>query len=871
MIGKTDFEFCPPDLAESYRIDDAAVLQSGRTVLNREEELVSSDGSRTTILTTKVPLRDATGKTTGLVGICRDISRRKQSDNALKQSERLYHSLVDNLPIYLVRKDIEGRITYANENLCRLLGRTSEEVLGCTDYDFFPRDLAEKYRRDDRSVIESGQVFSDVEENRAGDRASFFEVRKTPIRDAGERIVGTQAIFWDVTERQQALRDLAAAKEAAEAANRAKSEFLANMSHEIRTPMNAVIGMTGLVLDTDLSVQQRDYLETVRDSAESLMEIINDLLDFSKIEAGKFELEVDLFDLRELLGDAMKALGVRAYGKGIELACRVDPQIPQFIVGDGLRLRQILVNLVGNAVKFTDHGEVVLEVGGVGETDAALTLCFSVRDTGIGIAPEHQEKIFRVFEQADMSTTRRYGGTGLGLAICSRLAELMGGEIRVDSRPGEGSTFEFAADFGKASGAAADAVASDTTQLTGLRVLIVDDNATNRAILEELCRNWMMHPVSVGSALEALTMLRESVAEKTPFPLVLTDASMPDIDGFALCEEIAANPSLRSTVVMMLTSLDRHGDAMKCEEIGVSAYLLKPVKQSELFDSIALAMGTHPAVEDSAESTEPAAPMRPLHLLLAEDSLANQKLALGLISRWGHRLTVVDNGREAVEAVKSTSFDGVLMDVQMPELDGLQATREIRTWERATGGRIPIIAMTAHAMQEDREKCFESGMDGYVAKPIRPRELREALAELFSTDASDAGEEETQGESQHGDQREKPVDWNAALAAAQGDRSLLGSVVDACLTELPQLQKKLARALQAGDSHEVMRLAHTIKGNLRTFKGIGSETAQLIETAGKKEQVREAAELFDSLQTDLQAVMRELQRFRNAPDSADGA
>ncbi|REJ86418.1 MAG: PAS domain S-box protein [Planctomycetota bacterium] len=866
--GKTDFDLCPPELAEQYRADDDAVLARGKVVLNREEEIVSAAGKRMTILTTKVPLRNSRGEIIGLVGICRDISLRKRTDDALKHSEQLYHSLVDNLPIYLVRKDLDGRVTFANDNLCRLLERPRDEVIGRTDYDFFPPDLAEKYRTDDRRVIETGQVFSDIEENRSGDRASFFEVRKTPIRDSSDRIIGTQAIFWDVTDRQQALRDLAAAKEAAESANRAKSEFLANMSHEIRTPMNAVIGMTELVLETDLDAQQRDYLDTVRESAESLMDLINDLLDFSKIEAGKLELESAPFELREMLGDTMKALGVRAYGKGIELLYHVDPQIPQFIVGDGLRLRQVIVNLVGNAVKFTEEGEVVLRVHLVDRSDPTLKLRFEVSDTGIGIHDDQRERIFRVFEQADMSTTRRFGGTGLGLAICSRLAGLMGGDIDVESRPGEGSTFTFTADFGEPEGEAARVAPPDVSNLLGLRVLIVDDNETNRTILEEMCRNWKMHPTSAANAAEALACLRESSRTGESFQLVLTDASMPEVDGFRLSEQIADDPALGSTVVMMLTSLDRQGDARRCEQLGVSAYLLKPVKQSELLDAIALAMGTHPMVAsaESDDALESAADAPPLNLLLAEDSLANQKLAVGLLSRWGHQLTVVNNGREAVEAVKRDSgFDAVLMDVQMPELDGLNATREIRIWEKSTGGHIPIIAMTAHAMKGDREKCLEAGMDGYVAKPIRPRELQTALAEFFDSSEGDAPPQATPEESAVDENG--PINWPAAMAAAQGDRDLLAVVVDACLTELPELREKLAQALEDGNAAEAARLAHTIKGNLRTFKGAGSAEAQRIEDAAKAEHLEQAAQLFDSIQPDLQSVVRELERFRAAPES----
>ncbi len=864
VLGKSDFDFCPPDLAEIYREDDERVIRDGETLVNREEQIVSPEGKRIWILTTKVPLRNSRHEIVGLVGICRDISHRKQAEEALRSSEWLYHSLVDNLPIFVLRKDLEGRITYANSAFSQLINLPIQELLGKTDYELFPRELAEKYRKDDHQVAQTGQVFVGIEENRSADRSFFFEVRKTPIRDAADEIIGTQAIFWDVTERQQALRDLADAKDAAEAANRAKSEFLANMSHEIRTPMNAVIGMTGLVLDSPLSAQQRDYLETVRESAESLMGIINDLLDFSKIESGKIELEHAPFELREWLGDAMKALGIRAYGKGIELAYHVDPQVPAFIVGDGLRLRQVLVNLVGNAIKFTERGEVVLDTTLLRTTAQELELDFVVRDTGIGIAPEHREKIFRAFEQADMSTTRRFGGTGLGLAISSRLVNLMGGRISVDSQLGRGSTFRFTARFGQPTGEEARIPPPDVTQLIGLRVLIVDDNATNRRIVAEMCRNWQMRPDNAADAADAMRRLQAAAASDDPFRLVLTDASMPGTDGFALSQAITGNPALGSTVVMMLTSLDRQGDAARCEQLGVSGYLLKPIKQSELFDAIALALGAAPAADEPTAQDRHALPqLSPLNLLLAEDSLANQKLAVGLLTRWGHQVSVVHNGAEAVEAVRARAFDAVLMDVQMPEMDGLQATVEIRSREASTGRRVPIIAMTAHAMKGDRERCLEAGMDGYVAKPIRPRELHEALRAFFPVVESAAASQRLAAATP-GPRR---LDWDAVLSTVQGDRGLLRDVASACLTEMPELEAQLDLALVQAHASDAARLAHTIKGNLRTFGAPGRDLAQQVEDASRSGNLEQAAQLFQSLRADLRIVHAELASFLATPET----
>ncbi|HVJ68113.1 MAG TPA: PAS domain-containing protein, partial [Caulifigura sp.] len=508
--GRSEFDFCSPMVAQCFRDADARVLKTGRPLIQQEEQFTASDGSPQWKISTRLPLRDLSGKVIGLVGICHDITERKKSERALQKSEWLYHSLVDNLPVYVVRKDLDGRITYANARACQLYGQPYDQVLGKTDYDFFPRHLAEKYRKDDQHVIESGRAFEDIEENSDDGRFNYFEVRKTPVRDLDGSIVGVQLMFWDVTVRQNALRALAEAKESAESANRAKSEFLANMSHEIRTPMNAIIGMTELVLETRLVPEQRDFLQTVRDSGLSLLNIINDILDFSKIEAGRLELEEISFDLHETLGDALKAIGLRAHVKGLELACDIKPDVPRVLVGDPLRLRQVVINLVGNAVKFTERGEVVVTC----EADSSQAapagrarLHVTVRDTGIGITPEQQARIFRSFEQADMSLTRRYGGTGLGLAISSRIVQQMGGRIWVDSIPGRGSEFHFVAELGIGS---PDDVASaplDSSRLTGLRILIVDDNATNRRILETMCRNWHMLPTAVEDAQTALELL----------------------------------------------------------------------------------------------------------------------------------------------------------------------------------------------------------------------------------------------------------------------------------------------------------------------------------------------------------------------------
>ncbi len=732
LKGKTDYDLYPPDLAEKYRADDRWVVEHGQLFECEEENI--QEGQRRYVHVMKSPVRDAAGKIVGTQVVFWDVTAQRQAQAALEHERYLLHALMDHLPHAIYFKDREGRYLRINRALARSFGLADPaEALGKTDFDFFGPEYAQEARRDEIRVMDTGQPIVDKEERVVwlDGRARWMSTTKLPLFDEHGATVGTFGISRDVTERKKAAEALRAAKEAAESASQAKSTFLANMSHEIRNPLNAIVNMARLLLDSPVTKEQRDYLLAIKESGETLEALINDILDFSKIEAGRLTLEQEPFDLHETVQDTMRWLAIRAHQKGLEIACNLRPGVPVGVIGDNTRLRQILVNLVSNAIKFTEQGEVELTVDTESFVNGDVVLHFKVRDTGIGIPEDKVNKIFEAFEQAETSRRRRYGGTGLGLAISRRLVEAMGGQIWVESIPGVGSTFHFTVRLGVVPTSPEQPQLVAPPLLHGLRVLVVDDNHTNRRILGEILEGWHLVPILAESVDQALEILTEAENAGNPIPLVITDVQMPGRDGFDLVRTIKEDKRLGSTVIMMLSSGDRPDDLRRVENFGVAAYLLKPIKHSELLDAITLALGLQTA-KDLREPTDifRRTPRRPLRILLVEDSIINQKLAVGMLQKWGHEVVVAANGREALKLYQTQPFDLILMDVQMPEMDGFETTEAIRALERRTGRHVPILAMTAHALKGDRERCLRAGMDDYVGKPIRPEVLFEKIEAL---------------------------------------------------------------------------------------------------------------------------------------------
>ena len=824
----------------------------------------------------------------------------RSANDALRVSQALYTSLVEHLPMVIIRKDQQGRFEFVSHSFYEQTGKTPEQVIGFTDADIFPKHLGEKYRNDDLQVMQSGEIFEGVEEHPTPDGSiSYVQVLKTPIADHSGNIVGVQCAFWDVTEKraaEQALRQrteelqhahqqVRLARDQAEEASLAKSQFLANMSHEIRTPMNGIIGMAELLHGTNLATQQREYVKLIDRSADALLRLLNDILDLSKIEAGKLELETIRFDPRETLGDSLHLLSVRASEKDLELACRIDPKVPRQLIGDPSRLRQIIINLVGNAIKFTDSGEILVTLSAEQLDSQTAKLNLAVKDTGIGIDSDKQRDIFEAFTQADASTSRRFGGTGLGLTISAQLVELMGGDLQVESTPGQGSTFHFTATFGVTPQTENEQPHTTPQSLTGLPVLIVDDNETNRIILHETLTNWSMAPATAPDPQTAIDKLTHAASQDKPFALALIDGQLDQATGLELAQSIRNNPDIASTPIVLLSTTPSTEESQTAANLNIRHRLIKPVKQSALLDAITQTLGT--ASSDQPNTTHesqqlPDKPKRSLSILLAEDGPVNQRVAIELLKRRGHKVTLATNGQQATDIAAYKQFDAILMDIHMPLMDGYQATQAIRQIEQnnTPPKRTPIIAMTANAMKGDRQRCLDAGMDDYIAKPIRAATLYltvEAAAGIadpattattdpnfptgLACDLSDRPATQT-------NPQESPrnvFDLPAALASCANHRDVLIELIAVFNEEAPTLLAQIDTAIAQSDPETLRRAAHTLKGSARVFAAAEvAETALALENMGRHQELNEAPQAHQRLAIAIDRLLNELNRVTPA-------
>jgi two-component system, sensor histidine kinase and response regulator len=787
-----------------------------------------------------------------------EIAERKQAERELEERESFLDSLIKNTPVGIVATDAGDLARLCNASFERMFGYREPEIVGQTLANLIATPDLRAEVDTNRNNLRIGKTTRAITKRKRRD-GSLLDVEAFAVPlGPREKPTGGLIIYLDITERKQAEEALLSAKEAAEAANRAKSEFLANMSHEIRTPMNGIMGMTELVLDTNLDPEQRNYLNLAKVSADSLLSLINDILDYSKIEAGKLEIEAIDFNL----GDTMKTLSLRAHQKGLELAFEIDPSVPDALIGDPGRLRQVIINLVGNGIKFTEHGEVVVYVRVQSHTQDRIELHFTVADTGIGIPAEKQSTIFEAFNQADGSMTRKYGGTGLGLTISSRLIALMGGKIWVESQIGKGSQFHFTAQFGLQQEAARKIVPTNPERLRDMRVLVVDDNLTNRQILAKILESWRMHPTLVDSGAQAVISLAEAESLGRTFPLILLDAQMPGMDGFALAETIKRNPRWSSCTIMMLSSAGQRGDALRCRDLGIAAYFTKPVRKEELFDAILAALATRADTERPRTLVTRHSVRENrgrLTILLVEDNAVNQLVALRLLEKHGHHVTVAANGRKALEAVAKKMFDVILMDIQMPEMDGWEATSQIREDEKKTGKHIPIVAMTAHAMKGDEERCRAAGMDHYLTKPLRTKDLFALLEKITNRKPTTVQVGPSVGKTVS-----DAIDLASALERLDGDRALFDELTHLFEQECPKVIEAMRHAIATRDARSLEQQAHALKGSSANLGALAvSHAAAEIERIARSDAVETASDQFRVLQDEIERLFSGLEVLRH--------
>lgn len=811
---------------------------------------------------------------TGCIGAIRSfVAYRTQNERKIPTLSGILECCTDAI----IELSLDGTILNWNQGATRLYGYLANEIVGSHIGTILPVDRQIEFDRC-IAVLRSGRDVSpfDTVRRRADGTEIPVSITASPIRDGQGKLEGFVSIARDISDRVRAAEALRDALEEAERASRAKSEFLANVSHELRTPMNAIIGMTELALDEELSPELRDYLETTRESADLLLALVNDVLDISKLESGKFVLDEVDFSLRELVDETVRSISSRAYRKGLEIVCLVSSDVPDAVHGDPLRLRQILTNLVGNAIKFTDDGEVVVEVTLESSSGRSCILRFSVADTGIGISNEDQTRVFAPFTQADASSTRRHTGTGLGLAIAGHLINCFRGQLWLQSEVGVGSTFYFTTRLTLADENETHSNSSslNTNQFKDLRILVVDDNETNRDIVANQLSEWQISPVLAHDARTAMKEIDTAASQGHPISLAIVDAIMPERDGFELIKEIQQKAKNKTKTVLMISSADRITFKDRCHELEFDSLLEKPVSQTNLLKSLASVFGivAPPSITRVNGLSETRSPQRHLHLLLAEDTPANRKVVEKVLTKRGHSVTSVSNGREAVDEFRQGGFDAVLMDVQMPSMDGLQATESIRKCEdeRGNKNRIPIIAMTAHAMVGDRHRCLAAGMDDYISKPINIRRLIDLVEHYGDRNLHIDQIEKTQSapnqkiSAYHTAEEGDIMDLERALRRLDNDKALLIDLIGFFLEDYPALITRIDESLQNDDASSLQRASHSLKGLVANFDAhVSKDICQQIETFAKQGDMATAASLVDGMKQSIEELARELQNYRD--------